>query len=120
MAIPGGEPTHALPLVEHREPAELLEPTEGARVKGHCPHQTALKSDSAAPLTGGGARPGAEVTAGRRGAAAGRGPHSEDYSPGAGRASLKQQAGSCRGQRGAIVSVLCCCASESFKPELGS
>lgn len=37
MAIPGGEPTHALPLVEHREPAELLEPTEGARGKRSLP-----------------------------------------------------------------------------------
>ena len=29
MAMPGGEPTYTRPLVEHREPAELLEPTRG-------------------------------------------------------------------------------------------
>lgn len=31
MTMPGGEPTHTRPLVEHREPAELLEPTEVVR-----------------------------------------------------------------------------------------
>lgn len=37
MAIPGGDPTCSLPLVEHKEPAELLEPTEGARRKRSMP-----------------------------------------------------------------------------------
>lgn len=33
MAMPGGEPTQTRPLVEHKEPAELLEPTERRRGK---------------------------------------------------------------------------------------
>lgn len=37
MVMPGGEPTHTRPLVEHKEPAELLEPTEdgAVRERGH-------------------------------------------------------------------------------------
>lgn len=31
MVMPGGEPMYTLPLVEHSEPAELLEPTEVVR-----------------------------------------------------------------------------------------